>query len=165
MRRVPLTQGYEALVDDADYETVMTVGPWYALVKPDRQTVYAQRNIQCPDGRRSGQYMHKLLTGWPQTDHRNGDGLDNRRVNLRPATGTQNNANSRPRKDNTSGLRGVRWHEQKRRWHAYIRVNGKRHHLGSYDNPETAGRAYDTAARELFGEFARLNFPELKDQS
>lgn len=159
MKRVPLTRGYVALVDDADYEAVMAAGPWYALVKADRQTVYAQRNIRRSNGERSGQYMHKFLTGWDQTDHRNGDGLDNQRDNLRPATGSENNRNSRLRKDNTSGFKGVQWDKQRRRWVAGIRVSGRQRQIGSYDNPVDAAHAYDAAARELFGAFARPNFP------
>lgn len=160
MKRVPLTRGMWATVDDADYEAVMAAGPWF--VRVDGRTVYAQGNIRRSDGGRSAQYMHKFLTGWPETDHRNGDGLDNRRVNLRCATRTQNNANSRLRSDNTSGFKGVLWNRQRRRWYARITIDGRQRHLGSFGDPGEAARAYDAAAREVFGEFARLNLPVLE---
>lgn len=118
-----------------------------------------------PGSGRRGQtiLMHRLITGaapGQEVDHVNRDGLDNRRANLRVATRSQQIANQDIRLDNTSGYRGVSWRRDSRRWQAQLTVNGKWRGLGCYDDPEDAARAYDAAAREHFGEFAVLNFPD-----
>lgn len=105
--------------------------------------------------------MHHVVLGIEREvriDHRNGNGLDNRKVNLRPCTHSQNLQNQRKRKDNTSGYKGVAWHPGARKWYAYIQVEKKRLHLGLFANPVEAAQAYDAAARLHFGEFARPNF-------
>ncbi len=152
---VPLTRGVRALVDLDDYERVVAAGPWFA--HPDGRTTYAVRHVRVRRGFHTTEKMHKFLTGWPMTDHRNGDGLDNRRANLRPATRSQNNANAQKRSNNKSGFKGVHW--DGRKWQAGIRLDGRQRYLGRFDLVEDAARAYDTAACALFGEFARLNFP------
>ena len=155
---IPLSRGFVALVDDEDYERVMAAGPWH--VKARKQWVYAQHNVRRPEGGWRTEGLHIFLTGLPMVDHINGDGLDNRRANLRGATAAQNSANARLRRDSTSGFKGV--HRNGPRglpWRAQIHKGGKKHHLGLFESPEVAARAYDAAARELFGEFARTNFP------
>lgn len=94
---------------------------------------------------------------WPETDidHKNGDRLDNRIDNLRLATRSMNNGNSKKPKTNTSGFKGVYWHSQRERWCAGIRCNGQTTYLGLFDTPESAHEAYMAAARRIFGEFAR----------
>jgi hypothetical protein len=156
VKQIPLTRGYVALVDDEDYERVMAAGPWCA--RPDKRTVYAQRRLPLPGGRQTTQSLHAFLTGWPQVDHNNGDGLDNRKCNLRPATHEQNAANRRLNRNSTSGYKGVT--RVRGRWLAQIQASKKHRHLGYFDSPEDAARAYDRAARELFGAYARPNFPE-----
>ena len=157
-REIVLSNGDVALVDAADYDRVMNAaGTWYAT--PNRHTIYAGRKVRRPDGRQTTQLLHRFLTGdaWRQVDHINGDGLDNRRSNLRLATHAQNMRNRREQTNNSSGFRGVSRHN--RRWRASISVGNKDRHLGYYDDPIEAARAYDAAALELSGEFARLNFP------
>jgi len=151
-REIPLTQGFVALVDDEDYERVMAAGKWQASV--DDQRVYARHKV---GGRQVR--LHAFLTGWPLTDHINGDGLDNRRSNLREATSAQNACNRRLSSYNTSGFKGVSWKADGDRWVARIKVHGTATHLGSFSTPQEAARAYDAAAIEMHGEFARLNFP------
>lgn len=148
---VPLTRGMVALVDDSDYERVMESGPWHAY--PGPRTHYARHSIT--PGRQVT--LHSFLTGWSLVDHINGDGLDDRRVNLRAATHAQNNANVRLRRDNHSGFKGVA-DSRSGRWRAYIGSSPVLH-IGTFDTPEEAARAYDAAAIQHFGEFARLNFP------
>lgn len=154
---IPLTQGQFAIVDDEDAELVLAQGRWFA--KRDGRTFYAGRKTRRVGGGQATLHLHTLLTGWPLVDHVNGDGLDNRRANLRPATKVENSRNRRLQSNNRSGFRGVSWITAKRRWRASICVQGRRIYLGHYTTPEAAAAAYDAAAREHFGEFARLNFP------
>jgi hypothetical protein len=156
---VPLTRGLVAIVDDADGPTALAAGPWQAL--PSRNTYYARRAYRTAGGARAWQRLHTLLTGWPLVDHRNGDGLDCRRANLRPATVSQNGANATLRPDNRSGYKGVSRDQRRGLWTAELYADGRRHYLGRYADPADAARAYDAAARQHHGEFARLNFPEV----
>jgi hypothetical protein len=95
-------------------------------------------------------------------DHWNRDTLDDRRSNLRICLRGQNNTNSRKRSrpaGTSSRFKGVSWRKQKGRWVAKIRKNDSHYFLGYFDSEEDAARAYDAAARRIFGEFARTNFP------
>lgn len=92
-------------------------------------------------------------------DHINGKKTDNRIENLREATSSENKYNVGLRADNTSGYKGVHWFKTRSRWRAEIKQCGKSLNLGYFDTPEEAALAYDTAARQLHGAFARLNFP------
>lgn len=104
--------------------------------------------------------LHRfLLPGFPRLDHRNGDGLDCRRANLRPASLLQNLWNRPKPKHNTSGRKGVARNWRRGGvWVARITVYGKQKWLGSFKRRDDAARAYDAAARKFFGEFARTNF-------
>lgn len=150
MRVIPLTQGFEALVDDEDFEEVAQ-RPWHILKV--RHHLYAVRR------RPITLLMHTFITGWKLVDHINGNGLDNRRQNLRPANQTQNHANSRKRKNTTSPYKGVTWSRSGSKWMSSIRVDGKTQYLGVFEDPIEAAHAYDEAARTIHQEFARLNFP------
>jgi hypothetical protein len=156
IREIPLTQGYVAIVDADDYDRVMAAGNWFAVV--DHHTQYATHKIRRGDGTRTKQSLHTFLTGWGIVDHRNGDGLDNRRANLRPASVSENAMNRGLAANNTSGFKGVS--RKRNRWQAAIKLDGNTRYLGMFATPEEAARAYDAAAREFFGEFARLNFPD-----
>jgi hypothetical protein len=157
---VPLSQGLVAIIDAADAEAVLA-HKWYA--HRDGRTFYAQRKVRRPDGTRANLRLHTSLTGWPLTDHRNSEGLDNRRANLREATKAENNRNTAPQANNKSGYRGVSRKKGTRKWRAYIRVDGNSIHLGYYSTAEDGARAYDAAALELHGEFDSLNFPDHPD--
>lgn len=136
------------LVDDEDAEAISRFR-WY--VKPGPNTTYARARI---DGR--FHYMHRLLLLCSMVDHANGDGLDNRRSNLRPCTAAQNGANSGSR-GGTSQFKGVYWSARSNRWLAKIKVNGRPHHVGTFIDEDRAALAYNEMAVEFFGEFARLN--------
>jgi hypothetical protein len=104
--------------------------------------------------------MHRVIAGTPedyQTDHINGDGLDNRRSNLRDATHNQNQHNSRTPVNNTSGVKGVQWHSQRAKWHARIGVGGKSRSLGLFASLDEAKAAYEKASAELHGDFGRAS--------
>lgn len=156
-REVSLSCGLVALVDIEDHDEVVAAGPWH--VRPNGRTVYAQRRILRADGVGTTQQMHRFLTGWPHVDHRNHNGLDNRRRNLRAATQAENNRNTRPRLG-TSIFKGVSWNTRSRCWVAQIRL-GTTRSLGYFQAEEDAARAYDFAAWNAWGEFAWLNFAEV----
>lgn len=161
-REIQLSQGFVALVDDEDYERVMAAGKWTADRHPNVD--YARRNVRLPNGCYRTIRLHTFVTGWSYVDHINGDGLDNRRSNLRLSDKPTNMRNRGTQKNNTSGFKGVSWSKDKRKWQAAITVNGRSINLGRHPAPEDAARAYDDAAREYFGDFARLNFPEGADR-
>lgn len=165
-KEIPLTQGYVALVDDEDYDSLSQV-KWYALVS--RNTVYAVRGVNEPSRgvngtRRRAIHMHRIVMDAPdgmEVDHINGDGLDNRKQNLRVVTHRQNLLNSRMKENNTSGYRGVSWRKDRNKWQVRIKDGEVYRSLGYFDVKEEAALAYNHAARELFGEFVRLNKVEL----
>jgi len=106
--------------------------------------------------------MHRVIlqqmgVEFEQVDHRDMNGLNNCRSNLRAATNQENGCNRNKQEKNTSGAKGVCWDKQAQKWQAHIRVNGKRIHLGLFDDIDDAVRAYNKAAMQHFGEFARLN--------
>jgi hypothetical protein len=110
--------------------------------------------------------MHRFLTGalpGQVVDHINGDGLDNRRCNLRVCTHKQNVRNARPYKGKkTSKFRGVYFSAPTQKFKAQIMCSGVKINLGSFESEKSAAEAYDEAASKLFGEYARLNFPKVK---
>jgi hypothetical protein len=115
-------------------------------------------------GRIKTMYLHREIMQAPKgllVDHKNNDGLDNRRANLRLATHSQNGCN-RPRKKNgSSRFKGVIFLKDRKRWSARLKKNGKHIFLGNFKNEIDAARVYDEAAKQYHGEFACLNFPKL----
>jgi hypothetical protein len=150
---VPLTQGYEAVIDATDVPLIDGKN-WHSYIAKSFR--YAVTNVAGEDGVRRHLRMHTAITGFPMTDHRDGDGLNNRRSNLRDVTFVENNQNARKRADNTSGYKGVTWNNRLGKWHAAIRAHNVRHHLGYFDTPEAAHAAYANASARLHGEFGRV---------
>lgn len=112
-------------------------------------------------------YVHRFIlnyTGSKDIDHKNNDKLDNTRDNLRVATKSQNLANKGSHKGSSSKYTGVSLYKKDNKWHACITINRKTIHLGTFVDEKEAGMAYDKKALELHGEFARLNFPELREK-
>lgn len=153
--KVKLTKGYHATVDIADADVVAAF-TWQAVVTGRR--VYAATTVCAPGRKQYRLYMHRLLLSAPagmEVDHVNGDGLDNRRRNIRLATGAENRRNKGLTAQNRSGLKGASWNNHAGKWEANIRAGGKRHYLGLFLTAETAHAAYAEAALRLHGAFAR----------
>lgn len=157
---IRIAPGVVALVDPCDAH--LAAFKWYA----NRKRGYTTYAVHTPVG--AGQkyvFLHRVVLGLTDSalivDHVNGNGLDCRRSNLRLATVSQNGANRKLQRNNTSGYRGVFWHKPSGSWRAQIKSLGRRYALGSFPSVEAAAKAYDAAARSHFGAFARLNFPEI----
>lgn len=152
--------GEVAVVDAVDAPLVNRYS-WYA--QRFKHTTYAQTTIPGHKPQRRV-LMHRLLMGEPDcdVDHRDGDGLNNRRANIRLATRTENCANTKKKPGCSSRYKGVRWSERGHCWRAAIYVKRTQVHLGCFKNEDEAGMAYDIAADIVFGEFARKNFPDAK---
>jgi hypothetical protein len=164
MKTVPLSgskaAGRVALVDDEDYYLVSQYR-WHVQEDPGRSSgPYARTDLPSRGSGRGHIFMHCLVAGHDRPDHVDGDGLNNRRSNLRPASASQNNMNRRKRPVATSRYLGVSWHPARRKWAARIGIDGKVRTLGYFASEEEAAHAYDAAARNLFGAYARPNFPE-----
>jgi hypothetical protein len=163
MATVPLygkhSAGRSVRVDEAD---LPLVEPYRWLVqvntKPRPSGPYAITWVRNADGTRSHVYMHDLIMGTAGVDHRDRDGLNNCRCNLRVASQSQNGANTLPRVG-TSRYKGVSWDRKMGCWRAQITVRRKMRYLGLFGSEEDAARAYDEAALETWGEYARLNLP------
>jgi hypothetical protein len=157
MKIIPLTQGKFATVDDDMYEYL---NQWKWHVNRGRNTWYACRG----DGwRRKVLSMHRVIMNTPDgvlVDHINGDGLDNRKANLRNCTNTENQRNSNKQINNSSGYKGVYLDKRRDKYFAQITVNNKALHSGYFRTAKEAARAYDEMAKKHFGEFARLNSPD-----
>ena len=159
-KKIPLSQGHVAVVDEVDYERVARYR-WTVMKqkKKDGYRFYARRNYK-RGGKQQTEYLHRFVLGAAPgqlVDHVNGDGLNNSRSNLRIATPSRNTANS-TRNVGQSGYRGVWRREKDNCYEAGIRVSGRWKYLGQFNDAAAAAKAYDAAAREYFGDFAHLNF-------
>lgn len=144
-----LTRGLEAVVDARDAHLISD-RKWNA--SPHRRTFYATGT--------GGLRMHRVIIGAKKgqiVDHIDGDGLNNRRANLRITTAAQNARNCRLRKDNTSGFKGVHFDNQNGWWRAQINIDGKRVALGTFDTAEAAYASYCEASQKHYGEYGGLD--------
>jgi hypothetical protein len=162
MKLIPLTQGKFAIVDDRDFEYLMRYkwcailhhGTWYAMrskwidgkcytIRMHRE-IFLINNIKVPNG----------------IDHKDNNGLNNQKNNLRPATNSQNNANRRLSSNNSSGYKGVTYHRRDMKFCARIGFQDERIWIGYFDDPINAAVEYDRYAKRLFKDYACLNFSE-----
>lgn len=158
MKEIRLTKGQVALVDDADYESVSSF-TWYAH-RYKNGSFYASRHSPRNHYFRKNILMHRQLLGLEASDgryvdHKNGNGLDNRRSNLRIVNRSQNQWNTEKQRNNKSGHKGVFWYKRSRKWRAKIMVHGKTIELGLFTEVESAAAAYNAAAAKYHGEFRR----------
>lgn len=151
MKRIALTRGKVSLVSNSDFRTLSRfkwtaafgANGWWAYRKTvGGKSVYMHREIlKCPEGL--------------EVNHKNHDGLDNRRCNIRICAKWQNNGNSRLASHNTSGFKGVRFHNGK--WEANISRSNHTFYLGSFSRAKDAAKAYDKSAKKYFGKFSLTN--------
>ncbi len=168
IRMIPLTGGLFAIVDAVDYP-YLSQFKWCAKLDKGEQTYYALRGVRKGDKTETILMHHEIIGKKPGyiSDHKNTNGLDNRRCNLRHATQLENLRNRKPRSDQKySQYKGVSFHKRKtpkgRQWEASIKVNGVENYLGSYFTEIEAAEAYDKAAKKYFGEFAWLNLEKYR---
>lgn len=155
VKAIPLSRMKYALVDASDYDFLMEWTWQYS-------EGYAKRSVY-GDSPRRVIAMHGAILGTPdglEPDHINGNRIDNRRRNLRPATHQQNMWNRKAVTGSSSTHKGVDWYAASGSWRAYIKIDGKQKHLGCYAHEDDAARAYNKAAIALHGAFARLNLVE-----
>jgi hypothetical protein len=144
----PNYRKYKALVDDEDYERVSQFN-WYADIH--EFVIYARMT----NGSRI--LMHTFITGFKMTDHKDNDGLNNQRSNLRQVTVAQNMMNSRKKRNASSKFKGVYLAKYANKWCTQIYINHKSNHVGYFNSEIEAALAYNKAAKKHFKEFAKLN--------
>ena len=158
VKEIQLTRGKVALVDDADYDLVNSY-KWFAY-KSYRNTYYACRSVTL-NGKKTIVSMHGFLMNTPkgmETDHKDADGLNNQRNNIRVCTHAENQHNQCVQARNKSSLfKGVSWMKRQKRWRARIKIDKKFIYLGSFTDEIDAAQAYDDAANALFGDYAKPN--------
>ncbi len=157
MKTIPLTQGKCAIVDDEDYEQL---NQWKWIACKSRNTFYAAKSAKINGYWSTKKMHHFILPSIPKgsmVDHKNRNGLDNRKNNLRICSIAQNTRN-RKTPPHSSKYKGVCWEGRRKAWRAYITIKGKFIHIGYFNKEERAAIAYDKAAKTLFGEFAYTNF-------
>jgi len=152
-KKISLTRGLFTTVDDTDFEW-LNQWKWYAM--NNKSTFYAVRNAGWPIQKRI--WMHRLIMNTPnelEVDHKDGNGLNNTRENLRNCTHAQNGKNNKERINNSSGSKGIHWRNGK--WYARIMVDSKSIHLGCFSNKDEATHAYSEAVKKYHGEYTRIN--------
>jgi hypothetical protein len=165
MRTIQLNKGKVALVSDSDFKA-LSIHTWRAVL--ENGTWYAATSLKKANGgdiRKSPIKMHVLLMRerlGPLIDHKDCNGLNNQRSNLRAASKSENAANARAHRDGSSKFKGVTWDKQTSKWRAMIFVKGKAISIGRFQTEEVAAAAYNRAALDHFGEFARLNVFEVQ---
>jgi hypothetical protein len=156
MKKILLSQGKVTVVDDEDFE-VLSKYKW--SVGRGGNTYYAYTHNILESGKRTTIAMHRMIMKTPmgcETDHRDRDGLNNQRFNLRVCTHSQNQGNRKLTEGSSSGHKGVVWHKRDKKWQSKIVFNGKNIHLGYFNSKDEAALAYSRRAVELFKEYAEL---------
>lgn len=158
MKKIILNKKFITLVDDEDYEW-LSQWKWFAYKA--RNTYYVSRHSE--DGKRVD--MHREILGLKRGDgklgdHKDRNGLNNQRYNLRIATRELNGFNCKMKSNNTSGFRGVNWSKGNKMWEAKLKISGRRIRCGYFHDRIQAALAYDRVALQYRGKAAVLNFPQ-----
>ena len=156
MKKILLSRGEVALVDDEDYGFLSRY-TWHCHIQPNSETKYAVARMWI-NGRRTNVQMHRMIMSHTKehTDHVDRNGLNNQRFNIRPASRIENGRNRKLQK-HSAKYKGVHFFKATGAWTASIRINTVKKHLGYFHTPEAAALAYDAAALKYFGEFARTD--------
>lgn len=160
MKKINLTQDKVTIVDDEDYVYLIQWKWFYHIDKKSGRTGYAYANDRV-NNKPISLRMHRLIMQPPidmEVDHINGNGIDNRKMNLRICSHKDNSRNLRTKKINKSGYRGVFYDNERCKWTAQIKINYKSTFIGRYNSKEDAAIAYDMAAIKHFGDYANTNF-------
>ncbi len=151
--QIPLSKGFYATIDLQDYERVSKY-KWTAL--QTEWTVYARRTWRGPEGKQHSMYLHRFIMEAEkgvEVDHRDGDGRNCTKANMRMATKANNAQNQKKKKSNTSGTKGVGFHKPTGKWQAYIGYERIQKHLGFYATKEEAIAVRRAAAHLLHADF------------
>ena len=166
MKEIELTQNQFALVDDEDFDELSKMS-WHAWYNKNGDSFYAHHSVYKGRGKNPGvirmhRYLMKIKNPKIKIDHIDGNTLNNQKHNLRVCESHQNNTNTRElRSDNSTGYRGVSkyFYGNRKKWTAGLSIKGEKIRLGYFDSAEEAARAFDKAAKEIYGEFCgKLNF-------
>lgn len=168
MKKLPLTNGGFALIDDEDFER-LSAYPWRRQPAQRSDIEYAVYTASA--GKRTTIRLHRMILGatsGQSVDHRDGNGLNNAKSNLRICTHAENCRNRKTRYDSKTGIKGIKRHishgKETSQWMARIGVDGNRLYLGLFDSKEAAAIAYQNAAKLYHGEFARFTQPKGEPQ-
>jgi hypothetical protein len=162
MKEIELTQGYKTLVDDEDYE-FLSQWKWCARVQPyGRVCAVRAERVKGTDNSKRNFQMHRVITNAQKgqiVDHINGNALDNRKINLRLCSNQENSMNRKTQSSSKfrSKYKGVSWDKARKKFIARVYLNNKAHSAGRFSTEEEAALAYNSLAKKLHGEFARLN--------
>jgi len=172
MKKIKLTQGKFALVDDSDYEELLKYKWYYSKIiqkrKHTKDYIYELAVHKDKKGKTLFR-MSRLLMGFPpksmMVDHIDHNTLNNQKSNLRLCTNKENQMNRGKNSNTVSPFKGIRYYKRMNQWLGQIQVEGKKLHLGCFKKAEDAAKAYDKAAIKYYGEFAQTNFPQQKHEN
>lgn len=160
MKEIPLDKGHILFIDNEDYEEVSKL-IW--KVAKRLHTFYAISDIRKKGHARKVILLHRLIMKAPKgtlIDHINGNGLDNRKSNLRYANKSKNAMNMSKHTPHSSPYKGVSYDKDRKKFRCNIGINGKQYFVGRFDNELEAAKAYNKKALTIYGEYARLNVLE-----
>jgi hypothetical protein len=156
MKKISLTKGLEAIVDEEDYKYLIK---WRWCADKKGYAVRSERRSETGRNYRKMIYMHRVILphSYLEIDHADGNVGNNQKSNLRIATHSENMRNRKLQKNNTSGYKGVWFNKKRMRFIASIKINGVSKTVGWAYTAEEAGRIYDLFAKKIYGKFARTN--------